>query len=121
MMTAPTRSWPVTTGRRSKRYFSMSRAVAFRRWRREPARLPSRHRAAPDRCDDPALLVSAALVVAATAGTIVLAGAADHHLGLFADLHRAECGVLCARRRHADRRGDPVGHPVSRAARIFDF
>src|SRR4029079_13882088 len=77
--------------------------------------------AAPDRCDDPALLVSAALVVAATAGTALLAGAADHHVGLFADLHRAECGVLRARRRHAGRRGDPVGYPVSRAARIFDF
>ena len=61
------------------------------------------------------------LVVAATAGTAVLAGAADHHLGLSADLHRAECRVLRARRRHADRRGDPVGHPVSRPARIFDL
>ena len=71
--------------------------------------------------DGAALLVSADVVVAAAAGADLLAGAADHHLGLSAELHFAERQFLRARRRHADRRGDPVGHPVPRPARLLDF
>src|ERR1700682_3747776 len=79
------------------------------------------YRAASHRGDDSALLVSVDLVMAASIGIDLLAGAADHHLGLSADLYRTECGVFRARRRHPDRRGDPVGHPVSRAAWLFDL
>jgi hypothetical protein len=50
----------------------------------------------------------------------LLAGAADHHLGLSAIYISQNAGFF-ARRRHADRRGDPVGHPVSRPARLFDL
>src|ERR1700694_5324041 len=78
-------------------------------------------RASSHRRDDPALLVSPALVVAASTGIDLLAGVADHHLGVSAELHRAECRVFRARRRHPDRRRDPVGHPLSRAARFFDL
>src|ERR1700712_4849922 len=119
-MTALTRSWPATTGRRWKKCFSTSRAAAFRRGHREPFR-HGRYRAASDRRHDPALLVFADLVLAAAIGTAVLAGAADHHLGISADLYRGERRLLRARRRHPDRRGDPVGHPVSRATRLFDL
>src|SRR5437588_12721958 len=119
-MTAPITSWRDTIERRWRKSFSTSRAGACRRRRREPARPPFGDRAASDRRDDPALLVPAAVVVAATAGTAVLAGAADHHLGLSADLHRAERRVLCPGGRHPDRRGDPVGHPVSWPARGRD-
>ena len=79
------------------------------------------HRAASHQRDDPALLVPAAVVVAAAAGIDLLAGAADRDLGLPAELHLAECRVFRAGRRHPDRRGDPVGHPVSRAARLLDL
>src|SRR6202165_3312055 len=121
-MTARTRSWPATTGRRLRKCFSTSRVAAFRSERREQAhRRAFGYRAAPHQCDDSALLVSVALVVAAAVGIAVLAGVADHHLGLPADLHRAECRIFRTRRWHLDRRRDPVGHPVSRAARLFDL
>src|SRR5476649_877886 len=115
-MTAPTRSWRATTGRRWRKCFSTSPAAAFRRARREQPYNASGHRALPDRCDDSALLVPVDFVVAADAGIALLAGAADHHLGIFAELHLAECRIFCTRRRHADRGGHPVGHPVSRPA-----
>src|SRR5712671_3441195 len=115
-MTRPTASWPATTGRRWRKCFSMSPAAGFRRALRERARPALGYRAASHPCDDPALLVSVAVVVAAAVGIAVLAGVADHHLGPPANLHRAECRVFRARRRHPDRRGDPVGYPVSRPA-----
>src|ERR1700676_2260537 len=102
-MTVPTRSWPATTGRRWRKCFSTSRAAAFRKARHEQLGDEPGYRAAPHQRDDPALLVSADVVVAAAAGTALLAGAADHHLGIPADLHRAECRVLRPRRRHLDR------------------
>src|SRR6202162_4161755 len=120
-MTARTTSWPATTGRNSRKCFSMSRAAAFRKLRREPTRDAPGDRAASHQCDDPALLVSLDVVMAAAVGIDLLAGAADHHLGIPAELHLANLGVFRARRRHADRRGHPVGHPVSRAARLFDL
>src|SRR5258708_27099684 len=120
-MTPPTGSWPATTGRRWRKYFSMSPAAASRKAHRERTRSAGRYRAASHQRDDSALLVPFVLVVAASAGIDLFAGAADHHLGLSADLYRGQCGVFRARRRHHDRRGDPVGHPVSRAARLFDL
>src|SRR5258708_26765607 len=99
----------------------MSPAAAFRKPRHERAYPALGYRAASHQCDDSALLVPVGVVVAAAIGTALLAGLADRHLGLPAELHLAECRVLRARWRHADRRGDPVGHSVSRAARLFDF
>src|ERR1700759_3018522 len=122
MTTAPTRSWRATTGRRWRKCSSTSPAAGFRKARREQARQPPLgYRAASHSRDDPALLVSADVVVAAAAGIAVLAGAADHHLGLSAELHFADFRVFRARRRQPDRRGDPVGYPVSRAARLLDL
>src|SRR5229473_5372806 len=120
-MTPPTGSWPAITAQRWRKSFSMLPAVASRKVRRERTRFAGRHRTAPHQRDDSAILVPVDLVVAASAGIDLLAGAADHHLGLSADLYRTECGFFRARRRRPDRRGDPVGHPVSRAARLFDL
>src|SRR6266851_2983639 len=121
MMTPPTRSWPATTGRRWRKCFSMLPAAAFRKAHRERARFGRRHCAPSHRCDDSALLVPVDLVMAASVGIDLLAGVADHHLGLFANLHFAECRIFCASRRRPDRRRDPVGHPVSRTTRLFDL
>src|SRR5579864_5069063 len=110
MTTVRTRSWLVITGRRWRKCFSTWPAAAVGRARRENTRSRRRDRAASDQCDDPALLVSVDFVMATAAGTALLARAADHHLGIPADLHHAECRVFRARRRHADRRGDLVGH-----------
>src|SRR5829696_4943117 len=121
MTTVPTRSWCATTGIRWKKCFSTSRADGRRRRRHERNRRASRDFGASNPGDGIALLVSSDVVVAAAAGADLLAGAADHHLGLSAELHFAERQLLCARRRHADRRGDPVGHPVPRPARLFDL
>src|ERR1700730_16722697 len=121
MMTAPTTSWPATTGPHWRKCFSTSRAAAFRKAHCERTGAAQGDRAASHQRDDPALLVSVDVVVAAAPGIAVLAGAADHHLGIPADLHRAECRVLRARRRYPDRRRDPVGHPVSRPARLLDL
>src|SRR6516162_10866994 len=133
-MTVPRASWRATAAIRWSRCSSTWRAAAPRmpprhcRYRRraslprrchERARPASRHLAQPNRCDDPALLVLVAVVLAAASGTDVLAAAAGHHLGLPANLYRAKCQLLPARRRYADRRGDPVGHPVPRPARLF--
>src|SRR5262249_52893741 len=130
-------SWRATAATRWSRCSSTSRAAAVKpAWKRahrtmcapsttrrgrrchERSRRAS-HLAAPDWRDDPALLVLADLVVAATAGIGLLADPAGRHLGLPAELHRAERQFLCARRRHADRRRHPVGHPVPRPARLF--
>src|SRR5436309_9992934 len=122
MTTVPTRSWRATTGTRWKKCSSTSRAAGWRRGhRRERDHSPSRHFLAPYPGDGAALLVSADVVLAAAAGANLLAGAADHHMGLSAELHFAERQFLCACRRHADRGGDPVGHPVPRPARLFDL
>src|SRR4030088_3603332 len=137
MTTVRTTSCYATTGRRSRRCFSTSRAGAPKgpqrgpykgfyerppkKARHEQRRNPSGHSLASHRGDDPALLVSADLVVAAPTGAGVLAGPANHNLGIPAELHLAECRVLCPRRRHLCRRYHPVGYPVSRAARIFDL
>src|SRR5882672_2713508 len=120
-MTARTASWLATTGRRWRRYFSTSPAAAFRKVRHEPTGQASGDLAASHQCDDLALLVSADVLVAAPFGIDLLARAADHHLGIPAELHFANFRVFRARRRHADRRRDFVGHPVSRAARLFDL
>src|SRR4030081_3264513 len=120
-MTAPMASWPAITAPRSRKYFSTSPAAAFRRARREPTRHAPGDLAASHQCDDPALLVSPDVVVAASVGIDLLARAADHHLGVPAELHLANIRVFRARRRHADRCRYPVGYPVSRATRLFDL
>src|ERR1700737_3273250 len=120
-MTVLTGSWPATTGRPWRKCFSTSRAAGFRKARHDRACHAPGHRAASHQRDDPALLVSFAVVLAAPAGVALLAGVADHYLGISANLHRPECRVFRARRRHPDRRGDPVGYPVSRPARLFDL
>src|ERR1700747_2635490 len=98
MTTARTKSWPAITGRRWRKCFSMSRAAACRNARREQVRHLWRDRAASHRGDDPALLVSFGVVMAAAAGVALLARLADHHLGIPAKLHHAECRVFRARR-----------------------
>src|SRR5712675_156604 len=120
-MTPPIGSWPATTARQWRKYFSMSPAAGSRRAHRERTGFAGRYRAASHQRDDSALLVPFDLVVAASAGIDLLAGVADRHLGLSTDLHFAERRIFCAGRRRPDRRGDPVGHPVSRAARLFDL
>src|SRR5271155_3855790 len=120
-MTALTASWRATTGQRWRKCFSTSRAGGFRKPHHERIRRASRYCGASHPRDDPALLVSPALVMAAAAGIAVLAGFADHHLGIPAKIHRAECRVLRPGWRHADRRGYPLGHPVSRPARLLDL
>src|SRR3981189_3248193 len=74
-MTVRTTSWLATTGRRWRRCFSTSPAAAFRKVRHEPARQAPRDLAASDQRDDLALLVSADVLVAAPAGTDLLARA----------------------------------------------
>src|ERR1700731_133819 len=101
-MTAPTTSWPATTGRRWRRCFSTSPAAVFRRRCGERIGHASGYRAAPDRGVSLALLVSVALLVAAASGAAVLAGVADHHLGVPAKLHLAECRLFCPRGRYPD-------------------
>src|SRR5947209_473113 len=100
MTTRRRASWLATTGRRLRKYFSTSPVAGFRRPGREHAGLPFRHRAAPDSGHGVALLVPAAVILAAAAGIAVLAGVADHHLGIPADLHRAKCRLFRPCRRH---------------------
>src|SRR5271156_3535734 len=76
---------------------------------------------AADRRDDAALLVSVALVMAATARSGLLADGADDHLGLPAILHRAKRRLFCPSCRHLHRRRAAVGHPFSRPARLLDL
>ena len=76
-------------------------------------------RAASRRRDGAALSLSAALVLDAAARAHLLAGGAAVRLGLPAALHRAECRLLRARRRHVHRRRADVGHPVPRPARLL--
>src|SRR5260221_5155960 len=103
-MTARTASWPVTTGQRWRKCFSTSRAAGFRKRRHERTRFDRRDRAASHQRDDPALLVSFAVVMAAAIWIALFARAADRHLGVSADLHRPKYPGFLARRRHADRR-----------------
>src|ERR1700709_895199 len=121
MTTAPTRSWRATTAPRWRKCFSTSRAAGLRRARDERSRDASRDFGAPHPCDGAALLVPLDVVLAAAIGTDLLAGAADHHLGFPAELYLADVGFFCARRRFADRRGDPGVHPVPGPARFFDL
>src|SRR5690349_16086573 len=76
--------------------------------------------AAPGRRDGVAPLVPAQFVVAARARPDLLAGRADVDVGLSAKLRIAELRLLHACSRHVHRRGDAVGHPVSRSARFLD-
>src|SRR6202012_5851061 len=101
--------------------FSMSPAAGSRRPRHELACSRGGYLAASDRGHDPALLVSPDVVLAAAPGAALLAGAADRHLGLPAELHFAKCRLLCPCRRHAGGCGDPVGHPVPRPAWLLDL
>src|SRR6266849_7070261 len=137
MTTARTASWPAITARRWRKCSSTSRAAAARltatrsratgssatetgataRRRHERPRVAPPPLGPSHRRDDPALLVSLVVVLAAANGIAVLAGPAGHHLGLPANLYRAERQFLRPRRRHADRRRHPVGHPVARTAR----
>src|SRR5882762_10640945 len=110
MTTALTASWPAITVRPWRRCSSTSRAAGFGRRSHERSRAASGHLGPSHRRDDPALLVSAAVVLAAPSGVAVLADHAGYHLGLPADLCRAERQFLRACRRHADRCRDPVGH-----------
>src|SRR5436190_7291116 len=121
MTTAPTRSWRATTAPRWRRCFWTSPADGWRRARHECHRRPSRDFGPSHPCDGAALLVPADVVLAAASGTDLLAGAADHHLGLPAELHLADLGLFRPRRRLADRRRHIVGHPVPRPARLFDL
>src|SRR3954471_6896022 len=77
--------------------------------------------AAPGRRDGAAPLVSVELVLAAGARPDLLAGGADADVGIPAAIRFAELRLLHAGRRHLHRRGDAVGHPVPRAARILDL
>src|SRR6185437_4532574 len=109
-------SWHATAGARSKRYFWTSCAAAASKARRRNDRAGHGVFAPAGRRDDAALLVPAALVVAATARSRLLAHRADADLGLPAILHCQQCRVLRARRRHLYRRRIAVGHPVPRPA-----
>src|SRR4026209_1517480 len=94
-------------------------AGVTRRRRNEHARsllLPK-----PYRRDDPPLLVSLALVVAAHPRPDLLARGADADVGLPPALRLAECELLRASRRRLHRRSAAVGHPVPRPARLFDL
>ena len=78
--------------------------------------------AAPRRRDGAALLVSAALVLAAAARADLLAGGADADVGLpAAATSRRTAGFFAQAARHLHRRGDAVGHPVPRPARLLDL
>src|SRR5436190_7218064 len=77
--------------------------------------------AAPCRCHGAAPLVSAQLVLAARARPDLLAGRADADVGLPAAVRLAELRLLHESGRHLHRRGDAVGHPVPRPARILDL
>ena len=86
-----------------------------------PIPRPCRVLAAPRRRDGAAPLVSAELVLAARARPDLLAGGADADVGLPAAVRLAELRLLREGRRHLHRRGDAVGHPVPRPARLLDL
>src|SRR6516162_7861048 len=112
-------TWRAAAPRMPPRHCPCRRRASLPRRCHERARPASWHLAQPHRRDDPALLVPVAVLLAAASGTDILAGAAGHHLGVPANLYRAKCQLLPSRRRYADRRGDPVGYPVPRPARLF--
>src|SRR6185437_15817083 len=118
-MIVPIASWSATTAPRWRTSFSMSHGAAARGGSREHAGYQHGHLVAPDCRDGPALLVPPDVVLAAAPGIDLLAGVADHHLGVHPNLYRADFRVLRPRRRHADRSRDPVGHPVPWPARVF--
>src|SRR6185436_18590102 len=105
--------------KRSRKYFSMLRAVASQRPRDDPGR--ANVLAAPRRRDGAALLVSAALVVRAADRADLLANRTDADVGLPANLSGGTDQPLRAGGRRADRRRDAVGHPVPRTARFLDL
>src|SRR6516165_6565003 len=127
-------SWRATAATIWKMCFSTSRAAAAK----APGRSRNDHRAASNnrllacprsrrvladagRRHGVALLVFAALVVATRARPDLLADRADVHVGLPADLHRQDERHAGARRADLHRRGDAVGHPVSRPTRVLDL
>src|SRR3954452_20453923 len=77
--------------------------------------------AAPSRRNGAPPLVSAQLILAAGARPDLLAGGADADVGLSAAIRLAELRLLHEGSRHIHRRGDAVGHPVSRSARLLDL
>src|SRR2546429_6650716 len=92
MTTRPSRSWRAMAATRWRKFFSTLRAAATGRARNERACAArgAGHRAPSHQRDGAALLVSPDVVLAAAIGIDLLAGAADHHLGFSAELHRAE-------------------------------
>src|SRR4051794_11488540 len=76
--------------------------------------------AAPSRRNGAPPLVSAQLILAAGARPDLLAGGADADVGLSAAIRLAELRLLHEGSRHIHRRGDAVGHPVPRSARLLD-
>src|SRR5271169_5592757 len=116
-------SSPITAAARSRKSSSTLPAAANGGRRRNDGALRSRAQllAAPRRRNDAALLVPVALIVAASGRTGLLAYGADDHLGFHPILRDAEGRVLRPRRRHADRRGAALGHPVPRPARLLDL
>src|SRR4051812_29041655 len=93
------RSWRATTATRWKKCSLTLPAAATGRARHERTRgaQGAGDCVASHRRDGSALLVSPDVVLAADAGAGLLAGAADHHLGLSAELHRAERLLLRTR------------------------
>src|SRR3954454_8789488 len=77
--------------------------------------------AAPSRRNGAPPLVSAQLILAAGARPDLLAGGADADVGLSATVRVAELRFLHEGGRYIHRRGDAVGYPVPRPARILDF
>src|SRR5258708_12952832 len=98
-MTPPIGSWPATTARQWRKYFSMSPAAGSRRAHRERTGFAGRYRAASHQRDDSALLLPLDLVVAASAGIDLLPSVADLHLGLSPDLHFPDRPISSSTRR----------------------
>src|SRR4051812_29312317 len=119
---------PATAARTSRRSSSTSRADAAKPLAakppvaKPPTRPPNEHGfcdhavAAARRCHGDALRLSAALVVVARTRLDLLAGRSALRVGFPAALHRAELGLLRARRRRVHWLGADVGHPVPRPA-----
>src|SRR3974377_123051 len=108
-----------------KKSFSMSRAVTAAKpggpRKEPPPLLRGRIVGTPHLGNDAAPLVPVALVLAAPARSDLLADGANGDLGIPAILHRPQCRLFRARRRHFHRRGAAVGHSVPGPAWLLDF